>query len=669
MGILYPSFLYALAAIAIPVILHLAQLRKAKRVEFSNVKFIKASKDITASQRNLKELLILLCRILFVIFLVLAFAQPFIPASESFVPADTSQVGIMVDNSYSMQNTREKENEPLLSGAVGQAQTIIDLFPASATFKISTASGAGTAAMVEGNATNSFLQGINFSSNKKLQLSAGNTAAEQLFIISDFQKSTFQPQALAALDSNRQVHLVPLKGAGTANITIDSVYLDDEFIRPAGDNVLHIRLYNAGDETVEDCAVKLVVNDNQLASLSLDLPPRQITETSLNFSLLSKGISNAYVLVEDYPVEFDNTYYFVMAPSRNIDIVEISDAASSALQRLYRNEAFFRPQLYQPGNLDYARASSSNIIILNSVSNISSGVASTLAGFVKGGGTLVIIPSGQADNASYSGLFQNLSIPANITATAGEGAKTALAVPDPNSPFFKSIFSNYDPKMQMPAATRKLVWSRAADDILKFRGGTPFLSRFERGNGQVYLMASPLEDAYNDLQNHALFVPVMYKMAISSYKQEQQLAYTLDENTTVTIPVTTPARREGIYKLVQDSLEYIPEQQVRGGRLLFTVPPTIDKAGFYDLRLNDSTLTTIAFNFDKEESLLEQYSPEELRSFVPENLKNVHVYKYGDAFSVKGEFEKRFFGVKLWKYCLILCLIFLLAEIALIRFL
>ncbi len=78
---------------------------------------------------------------------------------------------------------------------------------------------------------------------------------------------------------------------------------------------------------------------------------------------------------------------------------------------------------------------------------------------------------------------------------------------------------------------------------------------------------------------------------------------------------------------------------------------------------------TVAFNYDNRESFLEVYTPDELRSMIGTDRKNMHVYDYGDAFSVKNEFEKRYFGVKLWKYCLILCLFFLMAEIALIRFL
>ena len=75
----YPEFLYALFAIAIPIIIHLFNFRKFKKIYFSNVEFLKEVQQETQAKSKLKHLLILLSRILAIVFLVFAFAQPFIP--------------------------------------------------------------------------------------------------------------------------------------------------------------------------------------------------------------------------------------------------------------------------------------------------------------------------------------------------------------------------------------------------------------------------------------------------------------------------------------------------------------------------------------------------------------------------------------------------------------
>ena len=95
----YPEFLYALFAIAIPIIIHLFNFRKFKKIYFSNVEFLKEVQQETQSKSQLKHLLILLSRILAIAFLVLAFAQPFIPVSDTAITDQNNVVGIYIDNS------------------------------------------------------------------------------------------------------------------------------------------------------------------------------------------------------------------------------------------------------------------------------------------------------------------------------------------------------------------------------------------------------------------------------------------------------------------------------------------------------------------------------------------------------------------------------------------
>lgn len=610
----------------------------------------------------------MLCRILFIVFLVLAFAQPFLPAADAAAGARDAEVSVAVDNSYSMENLHEEEELTLLHVATDRAKAIADLFPPSSAFKLFSTDKVNHGAAVQQSEVPAYLDRLNFSAKSFSPAVAVGEKPAHTFILSDFQKETFSPAALDAFDTLTQVHLVPLAAANTVNITVDSVYLEDEFIRPGTESVLHVLLANTGSEPVEDVPVKLFINDQQVSALSIDLPAQQSTEAVMAFRAAGSGVQKAYLQVEDYPVEFDNTYYFVLSPSSPISVTEITDQANTSLQRLYRNEPFFDYRAYSSNNVDYAALAASDVVLLNGIETLSPGLAATLANYVKAGGTLAVLPPAGQEGGAYASLFQNLGLTASFTGSSATAPKTSLAPPDPNSPFFRSIFSDFDPKMQMPSAARSIAWSRASEDVLKYRGGAPFFSRFDRGSGAVYLMAAPLDEELSSLPNHALFVPLMYRLAISSYKQEQQLAYALGGGT-VQVPAVSLSKKEGVYKLQQDTVAFIPEQQVRGGKLYFNVPADMGQAGFSTLQLQDSTIATLAFNYGKKESQLEQYTPEELRALVGEERPNVHVYAYGDAFSVKGEFEKRYFGVKLWKYCLILCLFFLMAEIALIRFL
>src|SRR4051812_39877896 len=109
MSFLYPSFLFGLLAVSIPIIIHLFNFQRPKKVFFTNVRFLKNVKETTTSKLKLKHLLILLSRICFIIFLVFTFAQPFIQKRHSDLIKGRPSVSAYLDNSFSMQHERNGE--------------------------------------------------------------------------------------------------------------------------------------------------------------------------------------------------------------------------------------------------------------------------------------------------------------------------------------------------------------------------------------------------------------------------------------------------------------------------------------------------------------------------------------------------------------------------------
>ncbi|HNM26701.1 MAG TPA: BatA domain-containing protein, partial [Saprospiraceae bacterium] len=135
MQFVFPYFLAALATLAIPIIIHLFYFRRFKKVYFTNVRFLKEVKEETSNRQKLRNLLVLLMRCLAIIFLVLAFAQPFIPRSGA-VKKGEKAVSIFVDNSFSM-NALSKD-AALLELAKKRARDIVDAYPPSDRFQILT---------------------------------------------------------------------------------------------------------------------------------------------------------------------------------------------------------------------------------------------------------------------------------------------------------------------------------------------------------------------------------------------------------------------------------------------------------------------------------------------------------------------------------------------------
>jgi hypothetical protein len=239
--------------------------------------------------------------------------------------------------------------------------------------------------------------------------------------------------------------------------------------------------------------------------------------------------------------------------------------------------------------------------------------------------------------------------------------------------FFSDIFdpSSRQEMIQMPLANAVLSWQAIGEKLLSFRNGQPFLTVSQNPKqGKVYMLASPLDDANGDYARHALFLPMLYKMAALSVRQEP-LAYSFRDNS-FSIDVSEVSEKVS-YKLKSGKTELIPVQRLIGKQLNIELPKANQlndsqdiESGYFELSLNGKTERLLAFNHDNKESMMDFYTAEELRQLFA-GQKNVEVFdKIDDADFVK-TFKDQNFGLSLWKYFLIAALVFLAIEIALIR--
>ena len=135
MKFLYPEFLFGLVTLAIPIIIHLFNFRKSKKIYFSSTRFLTNIKKSTSQKLKLKHYLILFSRLLFLLFLVLAFAQPYIPSTNRNPQAES--VYVYLDNSASMSNRVEGTMTSLHLG-MDYVHEILKLYPTNTTYKFLT---------------------------------------------------------------------------------------------------------------------------------------------------------------------------------------------------------------------------------------------------------------------------------------------------------------------------------------------------------------------------------------------------------------------------------------------------------------------------------------------------------------------------------------------------
>jgi hypothetical protein len=494
--------------------------------------------------------------------------------------------------------------------------------------------------------------------------------SQKIFWFSDFQKSTLGDLSKLDLDSLNQFYLVPIQNKSTSNVFIDSVWLTSPFLKQQENNVLEVQLFNDGEREVKDLNLKFYIDNTQVSTASVTIPARSSARTNFQFNINKEGQKKCKISFEDYPITFDNDYYFVLNVSPKIKILHLFDEENLFVSDVYSNEDIFSIQNDKIGQVDYSLIPVSNLIILDAVKNIPGSIIEPLRSFVRSGGSILFIPSEKGEQTSYEKFFSDFSLPRVSvvkTDTVAQKVNFQMMPPDLNNPFFKNIFDkNSNGRIDMPFAYPKIQWGNRGQALLSLKNNTPFLSQFEFDKGKIYIQNAPLEDRYTNFQNHSIFVPVLYKMAFNSISESERLSYSLQEGT-VTVDLNEKDAPK-IYTLKADNLKVIPDQRVIGRKLIIELPKDHMKAGFYELVTGNATERILAFNYGKEESHLEFFNTDDLKKSFSQ-YKNVHIYDVKSSNEFITNFKKDNIGVPLWKYCLILSLIFLLIEILLIRFL
>lgn len=665
MSFLYPQFLYALFALAIPIIIHLFNFRKTKKVYFSNTQFLQKVKEASSARRKLKHYLILASRLLAIFFLVMAFAQPFLPSEE-----DLSAEGktlIYLDNSLSMTNEVEN-NLSAFDEAIRYINVLTELYPTSAAYKVLTndfdqfSGSFKNKTDIKDLTTEMRMSGVTRTFDEiqnRLLLQQQENEQYDIFWISDFQRSTAGPEEELIFDSTNNVNLIPLKFSRTSNVFVDSLYLDNPFLLGDEKLKLNVRLKNISPTEANDLIVKVFVDEVQSATASVSIAANDVVTATFDLAFNIEGNNRCRISFEEFPVTFDNDFYFTINGSQKINVVEIkSTQQATNAQRVFENEELFNLKSILFSNLDYNLITEADLVVVNSLPQIDPSLAAVLNKYIEAYGDVIFIPSAEPDISSY----RSITGLGNITAE-NSSSKSELATPDFEDPFFENVFEETKQNILMPQAAGVIKWGQDRVALLKYSNGFPFLSRTTE-NGSIYKFAAPFDTDYTNLQSHAIFVPVMYRIAAESASSRSKLYYYTSD------PVinfrTDTLTTDNIFKLKRQEEEIIPAQNVSGNNVLMEVPKFTITAGFYDLVFDGKVISSLAFNNSPEESDLRQYNVEELKQMF---RGKVDVFEVEDRDQFETAVETKYIGRPLWKYAIILALTFLLAEVLLIRFL
>ncbi len=621
----HPHLLYGLFFLIVPIIVHLFQLRRFKKREFTNVAFLKPLISQTRKSRQFKKWLSLLARLLVVTCLVLAFAQPFLPAEDQ--NSEQTETLIYLDNSFSMQ--AQGSEGTLLNAAVTDLLSSLDadrevtVFTNDQVFRNETRQSL----------TNQLLK-LSFTSEpynlSQVKLKAGtlaNSDAVRLIMLSDFQQLNGAETDSSFTDDLKMVRYTPQV---TNNLSIDSV-----FVKKRVNSAIQLGVNISSNYDLEQPVTVSLFNKNLLlAKTSVTLEDQKGEAV---FDVEADEGFNAKVSIIDSGLKFDNEFYLAHDTSSQIKVLAVNGSEGGFLGRIFKGRPF-EFTAYRLKDLNYNLIKDQNLVVLNELESIPTALKSELNAFTSKGGKIIFIPNENGATGELTRDFQMVESEKNITRI------------NYDHPVMSDVFNKRVDNFQYPSV-QKSARINVGNSILEFADGSEFL--YETGN--IFAFTAPLNVENTNFQSSPLIVPVFYNMAMSSLPLPK-LYFETGAPSEIAIPYSI--KDDGVVKFKLENNELIPRQRSYPNYTQIKTEDDITTDGVIDVIHEDNTVAQIAFNYPRSENTLNYWTDDQLGVNTANNQEEV--------FTEIAASEE---VTTLWRWFLYGALFFLICEILILKYL
>jgi len=683
MSFYHPEYLYYLLALLIPIIIHLFNFKRFKKVYFTNIAFLKDVQQQSKRHSQWRHIIIMLLRMLIIASMVFAFAGPYIPSdSNKNSSSDIININVFIDNSFSMQARGEEgslfEEARVISREIALAHKNTDqyrlLTNEESSFSKPYVSREIFLDQLEKISINNtslkfteLVSRINETDEKNIE--------KELYIVSDFQKAQSNISSWQA-DSMRKIFLIPIIAATQGNVFIDSVWIESPLLQPRQNIKLHYRIQNQSSKAVEDLPVTMRIFESQKSVQSINIPEMSSNESVINFRLDTSGFYAARIEIQDYPVVYDDVFYFSVNLQDAIDVLSISSKnANKDINTYLKSDTSFIATFMDENRVDYSSFYNYSTIILNSITNYSSGLNIELKKFMNNGGNIVIIPSNESTIEDLNNFYTTLELP---LIKSFDTTRISFGSFDLQSDEFSGIFNitnsknKLDENTDLPYLRNKQIltsnFNLNSHVILKDETGDAIIVRSDKKNGKVYNLYFPIDSELSNFSSHSVFVPIMFNL-LRNVIQNESLYYTLGNNDKLLLNYSPNSNNE-VFKMkrINDSIEFIPQYGFQQNQLKISFQHQPQNEGAYSITSNKEVLALASFNYNRNESYLSYYNTVDLQLFIDNNkLEGVEIMEARKG-AMKDIVSQAKEGLQLWKLFVILALSFLIIELLLLRF-
>ncbi len=683
MAFLNPAVLIALAAASIPLLLHLLNLRKLRKVEFSSLRFLKELQKTRIRKVKLKQILLLILRTGLVIFAVLAFARPVLQGTSGLPGARAAGTAIIViDNSVSMQvkddggerfrQAKKIAHEIVAALGEGDEAAILPLTdPGQGLERGVSRNREALIRDVEdvqvGYAGASLADALNVAT--ELLESAQNLNRE-IYVITDAQEINMEGlhDAPVLIDRDTRVRIIPI-GRRTdvpANVGIDSLKILSSIFE--ADKPLEIRAWvtNYGEERLDDIVAAMYIEESRMAQSSLSLEPNESAAIDLAAPPKQSGFLGGYVQIEGDNLEEDNRRYFAF---RIVDGSRVAVFASTESSRFLEVAlglpGLLRPQMFGPDALGSIDLLNYPAIVLSDLPRIGSSAASRVASYVESGGGVVVWGGPSVNREEFnSTLGASLRMPlGQVAERVGEDAPLEFSVVEKEHPVFAGVFDGASTAGRVESPNiRRVLPASSGDPIITLTNGMPFMTEYRRGKGRaMYVGVSP-STAWSDLPFKSIFVPIAVRSTLYvGASGEEYQEFTVGENVLVTLPFRGDIPEQVQIVPPSGPDQFVPVRDYESG--ISVGYDGAHQPGIYKVLAAGKEVARFAVNMEAREGDIRPVADNDLQDRVAAKMENPEnlavVSQAGDAAEMV--LQSRV-GLELWRYMLALALLCAFAE-------
>lgn len=671
MGLLAPLFLLGLAAVAVPVIIHLRLRRRSQVVEFPSLMFIARAPYRSVRRRRLRDLLLLALRSLALALLALAFARPLLrSAAAEGAPAASRLTVVLLDNSFSMGFGDRRQR------AVAAAASSFDgLGPGDRGALIVYSDRAETAAAPTSNGdllatlareveivprATSLLPAIQAA--RGLLADAGSAGLRELVIVSDFQRSSWAPDNAASLPQGVELRLVDVRSQAEdeGNAAVTDVVLDHTRL-PSGEAgtgdreqvgiAARVSYQGVGGPSEREsdrgrspsvlrAEVDLLFDGEVIQTRPVELPLDSSTVVGFGPEVLERErTTRGTVRLREDSLVTDNEFHFVLSPAHEVGVLVIEPDADRRRGR-YLEEAlslgrrpFLRVNRVQASGFQPAMLAGKSVVVINDAAQrLSSAAGAAVVRFVReGGGLLLGIERGLN---STSNLLREFGVESSRQVDRLSGTPGSLAWFDTGHPVFEVFAAARSGDFSAASFFRYhlLETPEGALPIALFDDGAPALLDLmpapaadetvgvgadPGAGGRVLVLPTSFDTFWSTLPLQAVFLPFVHRSVqyLAGYSLPRSW-YRVGEVASVELPGTAAGDDDG-----DGYIAVAPSGRERrlaagGGDFLLDV----EEPGFYDFREVRADVTaerlTLAANVPVSESDLAVLDIDEFMSRI-----------------------------------------------------